>query len=196
MKPAFARGLAGLLLLALCSCIAYREEGERELLVPTPGKAPKKSIAVLIRSEGSYRGAPRELPSYVTSQWNAAVLGGFRDSGLFSEVTPGIARAADLQATVRIENTLYTSRGLSFLGAVSFLALPFRHRDQFQLSTTLSDRSGAVLGVLRSDADVTTWYQLLLAPLALPFGRDAQISDTLYDLTLDTAARARRMGLL
>jgi hypothetical protein len=79
---------------------------------------------------------------------------------------------------------------------VSFFAIPSRSRDQFELKTTLSDGSGAVLASLTSADTVTTWYQLLLLPGTVFLSRDAVVSDTLYDLTLDTAAQAQRKGVI
>jgi hypothetical protein len=183
--------------LMLPACIAYRQGASgRALAMPQTPEAPKKSISVLIRARASYRGNERQLPPYILSQWKQAVLLGFRESGLFSEVREGIGRTTDLQASVQIENTLQASRGLGFLAAISFLVVPTRNDDAFELSTTLTDPSGAVLARLASTESVTTWYQIFLLP-ATPFlSRDVVVSDTLYDLTLDTAAQAQQKGLL
>jgi hypothetical protein len=181
--------------LALCSCVAYRS-GAGARSVPQAAGTARKTIGVLIRASGSYRGQNRPLPDYIVARWRAAVLDAYRDCGLFAEVREGIARDADLQATVRIENTVLASRGIVFLSGVSFFAIPSRSRDQFELKTTLSDGSGAVLASLTSADTVTTWYQLLLLPGTVFLSRDAVVSDTLYDLTLDTAAQAQRKGVI
>jgi hypothetical protein len=194
MGSALAGALA-CLALALPACVAYRSGREPARAVPAKSATPVK-LGVLFRTRRSYRGAEVELPPYIVSGWKEAVLRGYRESGLFAEVREGIIRDADVQATVRIENTVMASRGFTFLSGVTFFLVPSRSADRFELRTTLNDASGAVLATLRSTATVTTWYQIFLLPASAFLSRDAVISDTLYDLTLDTAAQAQRKGAL
>jgi len=170
----------------LCGCASFRS-GQLAPISHWPPQAtmPKKSISIIVTTEGSLNGKEQEVNAEFTKIWRKQIIKAYRESGLFSEVKTGFAET-DFQAEVRIIDNEKGSSALSMLSGLTFTLIPWSCSDTFTLKTTIRDREGKTLGVFEDLETITLRYQLFLiflTPFNFPYSVNTQ---TMYDLTRAT----------
>jgi hypothetical protein len=186
--------LAAVSWLALSGCVSSRQN-LIQAIPPTTPPAPGRTVAVLVSVQREVNGGPGVLPPEYVERWKRAVVTGYEQAGVFSEVRRGLGNA-DLQIRVNIVDRTLASRGFTYLSGTSFFLVPLRARDEFTMTTTLSTPEGTQIATFQKREGVTTWYQLFLAPFMLFAARNGVFDDAVRALALATAQEARSKGLL
>lgn len=186
--------IAFVALALLSGCASFRS-GETENLGEWPqAKEQKPSLRYVVQGKQIINGQPAAIAPNGMKMWSDIVGKSYTESGLFSSVNEGFGDA-DILAEVKITNDGEGSMALAFLSGFTFCVLPATAKDTVITETVYRDRNGNVLGEIKKQDSMRTWFQILLLPgafIANPISVGPQIQ---YDNHKASILAARERGL-
>jgi hypothetical protein len=150
------------------------------------------SIALLIAGAGSLSEG-LDTPGAVFEKWRAETERAYVDSGLFSEVTVGLAQAAR-RAEIRISARTRREQPWYFLCQFSLCTIPALFTTDLSVETAVFGPAGERLGSVESSERVHLYVQPLLIAVAAFRGQEKVTGEVIYDLNRSTIAKAQSRG--
>ena len=182
--------------LSLAGCISYRS-GDLPPIEDWPPAAgdAKRSIRIEVTGRAEANDDAQPVKPAELKAWKDAAAHAYRDSGLFSEVLVDEG-SADLVAKVYVLHRGSYSMALVIATVCTVTIIPARGKDEFVVSTTITDRNGRKLGSYEKTAETTTWIQLLLI-FGAPFAWPGTVGpEALYDVNRATVVEANGKKVL
>ncbi len=189
------RTLIALLGLSLLTGCASFRSGETENLGAWPtAKEQKPTLRYVVQGKFINNGQPVAMAPANIKAVSDIVGKAYTDSALFSSVTEGFGDA-DVLAEVTVTDDGQGSMALAFLSGFTFCVLPATAKDTIITETTYRDRTGNLLGEVKKQDSMRTWFQILLLPgafIANPIKVGPQIQ---YDNPKASILAAREHGV-
>lgn len=184
--------LLGLSLLT--GCAGFRSGETADLGNWPQAQEQKPSLRYVVQGNVKHNDEPVALPPNGLKAWSDAVGKAYTDSGLFSSVNEGFGDA-DILAEVKVTNDGHGSMALAFISGFTFFVVPATAEDVVITETTYRNREGNVLGEVKKQDGVRTWFHILLLPgmfVANPFSTANAIH---YDNNKASILTAHERGL-
>lgn len=180
--------------LLFSGCASFRSGNLPAITQWPPENAVKgKSISVIVSGESSINGKEQEVNSLFIKNWSEQVTRAYQDSGLFTEVKPGLSDT-DLKAEVRIIDRGEANLGLAFLTGLTLYLIPSSATDEITIKTSIKNKDGDTLGTFEKSETITMWQQLFLI-FAMPGNFPLSVTkETLYDVNRATITEAHSKG--
>lgn len=188
---AVLRPLALLACLILHGCMTYSHKTlgpQPPLDAPSP---TKPSVVLQYSAQYLYNGkeAPHLAPMVRAKE---PMLKALEQSQRFEQVilTP---QAADRYMSVTVTHHEQGNQFLAFISGFSLMLIPSKADMTVSMDMVFRDADGEVLGTVRSDEQLSTWFHLVLLP---GFLFSASYDDLIIQLTQHNLAKAQRLDLL
>lgn len=183
------------LFLSLAGCAGFRAGQLPEVQGWPPQAENKESVSYAVTGGANINGTDVVVQEAALGNWKKLVEQSIRESGLFSEVSEGAAKA-DVQIDIEILNNGEFIAPLAFLSGFTFGVIPSFATDTFIVKATFKNLDGAVIGVVEKQEAVNTWIHLLLLPLT-PFKfPGAEVESVVLDLNKAILLEAKELGFI